>query len=259
MSQWSRRGVVGSLGAAAVILGCEPKKGISAPPAAGVCDFEGATPSAITGPFLPSDFSGDASRGPILPVPETDFDLTQVAGGSGVPVGQVVVIRGTVLGPECRPVVGADLWLWQADSAGQYNHIGDIGRVSADKLDPAFGYWGRATSDSGGRFTLKTIVPGAYPASTGWWRPPHLHWSIRAAGRAPVTTQSFFDGDVLDGVAEIRDLNGRDHILNMQQGFEGRLRGEALSVARRRLKDEMTARFSVQDGVPIGELVFRVV
>lgn len=257
----SRRTLTASLGAL-LVTGCRRSAG-SPPTSVDPCGFEGPTPGAVTGPFPPLAFRERAGRGDnpgaIADVPETDFDLTVVEGRAGVPVGQIVVIRGTVLGPDCAPVVGADLQLWQADAAGNYNHLNEGSRVSAADLDPAFGYWGHALTDGEGRFVLKTIVPGAYPAGSRWWRPPHLHWSISAPGRTRITTQSFFEGDVLDGISEIRDLNHRDHILNIRSGFEGDLSGEALQTARRRLKEEMTATFSPgESGLPTGELTFRL-
>ena len=117
----SRRTLTASLGAA-LLTGCRGSAGIQPSEAADVCRSEGATPGAVTGPFPPKAFREQVGRsdnpGAIRAVAENDFDLTAVQGISGVPVGQIVLIQGMVLGPDCAPIAGADLQLWQADAAG---------------------------------------------------------------------------------------------------------------------------------------------
>ncbi|MEL6349450.1 MAG: hypothetical protein AAFV53_40480 [Myxococcota bacterium] len=259
----TRREMLSGLGAALTVLGCgRPTRGAPPDAAADACRFEGPTPHAVTGPFAPKAFRpilrDRPNPGAITPTPEVDFDLTTTAGRPGVARGQVVVIVGQVLAPNCQPVSGADLQLWQADAAGHYNHRNEGGRVSATDLDPAFGYWGNVQTDADGRFTLKTIVPGAYPADDGWWRPPHLHWRVAAQGLGQITTQSFFDGDVLDGIKQIRALNRDDLILNIRESFARSWQREHLPDARRRLREEMVANFTAQEGIPTGTLIFHL-
>ncbi len=68
--------------------------------------------------------------------------------------------------------------LWQACASGRYNHPRDTNRAA---LDTNFQYWAQVRTDSGGNFSVKTIKPGAYPASPTWIRPPHIHIKVHKA------------------------------------------------------------------------------
>jgi protocatechuate 3,4-dioxygenase beta subunit len=59
-------------------------------------------------------------------------------------------------------------------------------------------------SGSDGAFRFRTVVPGAYPASPTWTRPPHIHLKVAKAGYLELVTQMYFPG---------HPLNGRDHLL----------------------------------------------
>ena len=226
------------------------------------CELAGATIPAVTGPFPPPDhhptLGGRANPGVRRAVPgEHDLDLVGTEAGGG-PGGQVVLLRGQVVTAGCLPVVGATVHLWQADHAGQYNHENERPTVKASDLDPYFGYWGTATTDAEGRFVARTIVPGAYLAGGTWYRPPHLHWRLAANGLEPFTTQSYFDGDVIEGVERIRELNAADYILNLSGGYEGYAGTTPLEQARARVKEELVARFALVESVPTAELRFRL-
>jgi protocatechuate 3,4-dioxygenase beta subunit len=240
----TRRSLLGSLLALPVVARAE--------------DCPEATLDSVLGPFAPESFhptlGGRKNPGVRRPVVEDDLDLATIRDLPKAPAGQVVRIRGRV-DAGCRPVGGARVLLWQADHAGAYNHRNER---DGTLLDAAFAYWGEGTTDAEGRFEVRTIVPGAYPASSDWWRPPHLHWTLRKDGFREVTTQTFFDGDVLDGIAKIRELNEADDILNLRGGFEGALRGRALDLGRKRVRDEQVVRFAAGDAEPVGDLVFRL-
>jgi protocatechuate 3,4-dioxygenase beta subunit len=172
--------------------------------------------------------------------------------------GQIVALTGRVLSPTCQGIEGAVIELWQADPNGLYNHENERKTVNAADLDPNFAYWGTAKTDATGTFSVRTIVPGAYPADRGWWRPPHLHWRIQAPGANPLITQSYFDGDAIDGIEQIRAYNDVDRILNMNSGFEEGYRGRLLDQARKRVRSELVVNFSkpAADQVPQGAIVF---
>jgi len=110
--------------------------------------------------------------------------------------------------------------IWQANKWGKYEHPDDI---TAAPLDPNFKGWGRALTDSDGRYMFRSIKPGPYPnpGYDNWMRPPHVHFSVFAAGvMRRLITQMYFPGE---------ELNDIDPILN---GIED-LRARASLIARR--------------------------
>ena len=102
------------------------------------------------------------------------------ASGSGG--GQILVVSGRVLGtPDCAPLAGALVEVWQADSRGDYTQVGA-------KQDDA-GCLLRATLKTGadGRYMFRTVLPGEYPG-----RPRHIHYRVSAKGYATLVTQLYF-------------------------------------------------------------------
>jgi protocatechuate 3,4-dioxygenase beta subunit len=152
------------------------------------------TPHQTEGPFFPA---GDPA--------ETDFDLTRLAGHAEAAAGKVVVIQGIVRGDDGAPLAGALVHVWQANHHGRYAHPDD---TNPAPLDPHFQGYARLLTDTDGRFNLRTIVPGAYPASRGWARPPHVHFKVSHVGHRELTTQMYFAGEPLN--ADDRILNALD-------------------------------------------------
>ena len=157
---------------AAVLLGAcggdedaeEPRAGDSAGSTQGstqldptpACDDHGATPEQTEGPyFKPSS-------------PERN-DLLE----DGVN-GDRLVVGGTVLGTDCKPIGNALLDFWQADGDGEYDNDG-------------FRLRGHQFTDSRGRFTLTTVVPGLYPGRTR-----HIHVKVQKRDGDVLTTQLYF-------------------------------------------------------------------
>lgn len=153
-----------------------------------------ATPHQTEGPFFPT---GDPA--------ETDFDLTRLAGHAETATGRVVVIQGVVRGDDGAPLAGALVHVWQANHHGRYAHPDD---TNPAPLDPHFQGYARLLTDADGRFNVRTIVPGAYPASRSWSRPPHVHFKVSHVGHRELTTQMYFAGEPLN--AEDRILNALD-------------------------------------------------
>jgi protocatechuate 3,4-dioxygenase beta subunit len=91
--------------------------------------------------------------------------------------GERLVVAGTVLSRECRPVPGALLEFWHCDEEGVYDNQG-------------YRYRGHQFADDGGGYRLETIVPGEYPGRTR-----HLHVKVQAPGARVLTTQLYFPGD----------------------------------------------------------------
>ncbi len=149
--------------------------------AAEVCD---KTPAQTPGPFYPG-----ASQF------EADNDLTRVAGATAVALGEVIYIHGVVRDLNCRAVKDVNVEIWQACASGRYNNDRD---PNPAPLDPNFKYWGETFTDADGKFTFKTIKPGAYPATSDWNRPPHIHVRVAKRGYKDLITQMYFKNDPLN-------------------------------------------------------------
>ena len=91
--------------------------------------------------------------------------------------GTKLMLTGFVLSTACKPVAGALLDFWQADSHGDYDNQGYYLR-------------GHQFSDGDGRYRLETIVPGLYPGRTR-----HIHVKVQAPNRPALSTQVYFPGE----------------------------------------------------------------
>jgi protocatechuate 3,4-dioxygenase beta subunit len=70
--------------------------------------------------------------------------------------GRPLDVSGFVVSRACQPVAHALIDVWQADDTGAYDNQG-------------FRLRGHLFTDAAGRYTLRTVVPGAYAGRT----PPH--------------------------------------------------------------------------------------
>jgi protocatechuate 3,4-dioxygenase beta subunit len=86
----------------------------------------------------------------------------------------LLVVSGTVLSAQCRPVANALLDFWHADEFGEYDNKG-------------FRFRGHQFTDAQGRWRLETILPGEYPG-----RARHIHAKVQAPGKRILTTQLYF-------------------------------------------------------------------
>jgi len=147
------------------------------------------------------------TSGPYYPArdrPDEDPDLTRVEGQPDRATGEIVYVRGKVLDEACRPVAGALVEIWQANSWGRYDHERDADNPRP--LDPNFQSWAEMLTDKDGAFRFKTIKPGAYPADdSGWIRPPHIHFRVSRRGYHELTTQMYFAGEPLNARDRIRE------------------------------------------------------
>jgi protocatechuate 3,4-dioxygenase beta subunit len=154
--------------------------------AANPADPECTTPAQTAGPFFPK-----RDR------PDKDADMTRVAGRSDQAEGEIIYIVGRVVDHDFAPVGGALVDVWQANTHGRYDHEDD---PNPAPLDPNFQGWAQLVTDADGGFTVKTILPGAYPVGENWTRPPHVHFKIARRGYRELTTQMYFDGQELNDV-----------------------------------------------------------
>lgn len=142
------------------------------------------TPSETEGPFYPVNDQRDK-----------DADLTQVDGHTGIAQGQHIIVSGQVTDIAGNRIDNALLDIWQADANGRYRHPRD---PNTARLDENFQGWAMIRSDSNGLFRFKTVIPGAYPASSTWIRPPHIHFKISRQGYRALTTQMYFPNEALN-------------------------------------------------------------
>lgn len=136
------------------------------------------TPSETEGPFYPVNDQKDK-----------DADLTRINGHTHAAQGQHIIVSGKITDANGQAVVRAMLDIWQADANGRYRHPRDSNPA---KLDDNFQGWAIIESDVQGLFRFKTVMPGAYPASRSWIRPPHIHFRISKKGYRMLTTQMYF-------------------------------------------------------------------
>ncbi len=144
------------------------------------------------------------TEGPFYPVPGieqqmfNDTDLTRKMTGDELATGQLMALDGVVMDRNEQPLDNAIVEIWQASSAGLYNHPNDSAQDPA--LDPEFQFWGRAVTGEDGRYIFNTIVPGEYDGRTA----RHIHFRIDAPGYSRLTTQSYFanygERNALDGL-----------------------------------------------------------
>ena len=94
---------------------------------------------------------------------------------AGAP-GTRLTLTGRVLRTSGRPVANALVDWWQADARGAYDNRG-------------YRFRGHQLTDSRGRYSLFSVVPGLYPGRTR-----HIHVKVQAPRKPVLTTQLFFPG-----------------------------------------------------------------
>jgi len=122
-------------------------------------DGDEPTPQQTEGPYFKANSPQQA-------------DLRSGAGG-----GTALNLAGTVVTTGCQPVNAAKIEFWQANDAGEYDNSGYTLR-------------GHQFTDTQGRYSLQTIVPGLYPGRTR-----HIHVMVQAPNGPLLTTQLYFPGE----------------------------------------------------------------
>ncbi|MCX5379382.1 intradiol ring-cleavage dioxygenase [Streptomyces sp. NBC_00091] len=159
----SRRALLltaGSAGIAALTAACARP---AAPGRAAPAPSGGATPGCV--------LAVGAGAGPnYVGRGRTRSDITE--GRPGVPLRlELTVVR---VAKDCRPLAGAAVDIWQADSAGVYSEGKDTYLR------------GVQVTDGSGRCVFRTIVPGWYAGLA-----PHIHFKVRPDAHTETTSQFF--------------------------------------------------------------------
>jgi protocatechuate 3,4-dioxygenase beta subunit len=171
------------------------------------------TPSQTMGPFFALGLVGSS---------EDDLACLQRDGARAQ--GTPIEVSGRVTDERGEPVRKALIEVWQANCWGKYEHPDD---TTDAPLDPHFKGWGRMLTDAHGRYRFRTIKPGAYPnpGYDDWMRPPHIHYSIFAAGvMQRLITQMYFPDEGLNDIDPIlngiEDLEARASLIAVRKAPE---------------------------------------
>lgn len=153
--------------------------------------FAGSVASSII-PAWAQEKTPRMSEGPFYPRPvdmplDDDNDLTRVKGRQEVARGTLLDLTGRVTDINGRTLGSVTIEIWQCNSHGRYHDSRDS---SSSPLDPNFQGFGKALTDSQGRFRFRTIRPVAYPG-----RAPHIHFKVKAKAFKELTSQMFVAGD----------------------------------------------------------------
>ena len=163
-------------------------------------DYKSTILRAPTKPLVPLKDNLEKLTGPVFgheAVRELDSDLTQNGRRNGDPLGERIIVTGSVIDELGRPLRNTLIEIWQANAAGRYIHKVD---QHAAPIDPNFFGGGRCITNSEGQYRFLTIKPGAYPWGNhaNAWRPNHIHFSLIGPTIASrLVTQMYFPGDPL--------------------------------------------------------------
>ena len=157
------------------------------------------TPSQTVGPFLHIGLAW----------------LTTTDLATDASAGERIVVAGSVLDGDGKPIPDALLELWQANTHGKYDHPED----TQDKpMDPGFTGFGRIPTDKDGHFRFVTIRPGATPGPGGTRQAPHIVVAVFMRGMLRhLYTRIYFSDEAANAVdpilGRIREPARRDTLI----------------------------------------------
>ncbi len=127
--------------------------------------------------------------------------------------GTLVELSGIIKHNDCTtPYKKAKIELWHCNNKGLY-----------DNDSSEYRYRGTTFSDEEGRYSFNTILPVAYNAAGGPFRPAHFHLMITAEGYQPLITQLYFTGDpYIDKDPYSNSPTAKRRILEVQDGLNGK-------------------------------------
>jgi hydroxyquinol 1,2-dioxygenase len=146
----------------------------------------GATDTTVLGPF----YVGEHRVTP---------HGTDLAGSAP---GERVLVEASVTDAAGRPIAGADVDVWHADTDGMYDSQKPGYRPDEPHLRARF------VTGPDGRFSFRTVMPNSYPVPTDGpvgellraagrhaMRPAHIHFVINTPGYHALVTHLFVAGD----------------------------------------------------------------
>lgn len=148
------------------------------------------TPSQTAGPFFHYVLTPEASG-------YAYSALTAATMTDGSVPGERIILEGTVIDGQGKPMEDALIELWQADAMGRYAHPADPRSSNA-----AFKGFGRCATDANGRYRFETVKPGAI----GDGQAPHMTFIMfTRGGQNHLYTRVYF--------ADEAAANTRDRVL----------------------------------------------
>lgn len=153
-------------------------------------DIHGGTPRTIEGPLYVA--GAPVRQG----VSKIDLNADEAAGP--------LVIRGTVTGPDGKPVADAVVECWHANSKGFYSHFDPTG------AQDDFNLRGAVKTGADGKYEFRTLMPVGYGCppqgatqqlldamARHGNRPAHVHFFVNSDKTRKLTTQINIEGDPL--------------------------------------------------------------
>lgn len=168
-------------------LGLERYLDIRADAADAAAGITGGTPRTIEGPLY------------VAGAPEST-GFARMDDGSEDDKAEVLILHGQVRDVNGRPLVGAKVEIWHANTLGNYSYF--------DKSQSDYNLRRTVITDAEGRYAVRSIVPVGYACPAGGSteailsaigrhgnRPAHIHFFVSADHHRHLTTQINIDGD----------------------------------------------------------------
>lgn len=118
--------------------------------------------------------------------------------------GHTLIMHGTIYGADGKPVPGAKVEVWHANTKGFYSHFDPTGEQKPFNMRRTI------ITDAQGRYKFQSIVPAGYGCPPDGPtqallnqlgrhgnRPAHIHFFVSADNHRKLTTQINIDGDPL--------------------------------------------------------------
>lgn len=118
--------------------------------------------------------------------------------------GHTLIMHGIVRGADGKPLPGAKVEVWHANTKGFYSHFDPTGEQKPFNMRRTI------MTDENGRYKFRSIVPKGYGCPPDGPtlrllnllgrhgnRPAHIHFFVTAEGHRKLTTQINIDGDPL--------------------------------------------------------------
>ncbi len=185
MGYLTRLGQSGEVGLLVPGLGLETFLDLRMDAAEAASGIAGGTPRTIEGPLYVA--GAPQSHG------EARLD-------DGTEQGEVLFMEGQVRDVTGKPVAGAVVDVWHANTLGGYSFF--------DPSQAKYNLRRRIETDAEGRYRLRTLLPSGYACPPGGptqqlldllgrhgHRPAHIHFFVAAPGYRKLTTQINIDGD----------------------------------------------------------------